>query len=169
MTPTSMTDSRISGAEEPRAIRVKLDTVSFQIRTVATDVSPLGMVMVTSFSCRTDREGSHTHTHECIHTHTCAHTHTLTHRSSLYSPCPRWCQGPAHPPQTHAHTPNTGRQRKNYSFWRTSVQYKSNVIKRPDVMLVRFDNNFSRTNHSQVNTLFPPYHSSISPPDSNIS
>ena len=61
-TPTSMTDSRISGAEEPRAIRVKLDTVSFQIRTVATDVSPLGMVMVTSFSCRTDREGSHTHT-----------------------------------------------------------------------------------------------------------
>lgn len=52
-TLTSMTDSRISGADEPRAISVRLDTVSFQMRTVATDVSPLGRVMVTSFSCST--------------------------------------------------------------------------------------------------------------------
>lgn len=30
---------------------VRLETVSFQIRTVVTVVSPLGLVMVTSFSC----------------------------------------------------------------------------------------------------------------------
>lgn len=56
---TSMTDRRISGADEPSAIRVKLDTVSFQIRTVATDVSPLGMVMVTSFSCVIEEKNLH--------------------------------------------------------------------------------------------------------------
>lgn len=45
-----MTESRISGAEEPRAMSVRLDTVSFQTLTVVTVVSPLGLVMVTSFS-----------------------------------------------------------------------------------------------------------------------
>lgn len=58
-----MTDSRISGALEPRAMSVRLDTVSFHIRTVATDVSPLGIVIVTSFSCRP------THTHRDIRTY----------------------------------------------------------------------------------------------------
>lgn len=48
---TSITESRISGAEEPSAMSVRLDTVSFQIRTVATVVSPLGLVTVTTFSC----------------------------------------------------------------------------------------------------------------------
>lgn len=47
-----MTESRISGAEEPRAMRVRLETVSFQIRTVVTVVSPLGLVIVTFFSCK---------------------------------------------------------------------------------------------------------------------
>lgn len=57
-----MTESRISGALEPRAMSVRLDTVSFHMRTVATDVSPLGKVMVTSFSCRP------THTDAVIYT-----------------------------------------------------------------------------------------------------
>lgn len=47
-----MTESRISGAEEPRAMSVRFDTVSFQTLTVVTVVSPLGLVMVTSFSYR---------------------------------------------------------------------------------------------------------------------
>ena len=33
---TSMMAKRISGAEEPRAIRVRLETVSFQMRTFVT-------------------------------------------------------------------------------------------------------------------------------------
>lgn len=45
-----MTDSRISGALEPNAMSVRLETVSFQIRTVAVVVSPLGLLMVISFS-----------------------------------------------------------------------------------------------------------------------
>lgn len=55
---TSMTERRISGAEEPRAMSVRLDTVSFQIRTVVTDVSPLGLVIVTSFSYK-DKDTHH--------------------------------------------------------------------------------------------------------------
>ena len=47
---TSMTDSRISGAEEPRAISVRLDTVSFHTRMVVVVVSPLGLLMTISFS-----------------------------------------------------------------------------------------------------------------------
>lgn len=50
MLVTSMTESKISGAEEPRAMSVRLETVSFQIRTVVTVVSPLGLVMVISFT-----------------------------------------------------------------------------------------------------------------------
>lgn len=65
MSCTSITESRISGAEEPRAISVRLDTVSFHILTVVTVVSPLALVMVTSFSCTDERlgQGSAQHKH----------------------------------------------------------------------------------------------------------
>lgn len=59
-----MTESRISGAEEPRAMSVRLDTVSFQTRTVVTDVSPLGLVMVTVFSWRDKRFGATCYDHD---------------------------------------------------------------------------------------------------------
>lgn len=69
---TSMTESRISGAEEPRAMSVRLDTVSFQIRTVVTVVSPLGLVMVTCFSWydfsiqHSHRAEKYCYSHDCI-------------------------------------------------------------------------------------------------------
>jgi len=47
----SMTDNMISGAEEPRAMRVKLATVSFQTLTMMTWVLPVrGSLTETSFS-----------------------------------------------------------------------------------------------------------------------
>ncbi|PVD26113.1 hypothetical protein C0Q70_13781 [Pomacea canaliculata] len=56
----SMMDSKISGAEEPRAMRVKLETVSFQIRTLTTVVCPLGFLMTISpFLGGDDLDGGH--------------------------------------------------------------------------------------------------------------
>merc|ERR1719369_669648 len=48
----SITDSIISGAEEPKAMRVRLATVSFQTLTTMTcDFPVLGSLTETSFSC----------------------------------------------------------------------------------------------------------------------
>ena len=47
---TSMTDNMISGADEPSAMSVRLDTVSFHICTVKVTFSPSGFVTVTSRS-----------------------------------------------------------------------------------------------------------------------
>ena len=46
----SMIDNIISGADDPSAISVRFDTVSFQMRTHTTVVSPSGLRTVTSFS-----------------------------------------------------------------------------------------------------------------------
>jgi hypothetical protein len=47
----SITLRRISGADEPSAIRVKLETVSFQTLTKTVYSSPFGFRSFTTFSC----------------------------------------------------------------------------------------------------------------------
>ena len=51
----SMTESKISGAEDPRAIRVRLATVAFHVSVWITRILPLGRVTFLTASCEVMR------------------------------------------------------------------------------------------------------------------